>query len=245
MNIFACKLELKLMEIVINPRYEYLKDFVKNLPGYFESEGKTIYQGRNEIKVLSINDNELVIKSFRIPNIINKIVYAYFRPSKAKRSYENGMKLMENGIGTPEPVAYIESFRYGNFYRSYYISRKSLLNRNFRELSDLPQTSETHAILDKFAQFTANLHEKHIFHKDYTPGNILFDQVGQEYRFDIIDINRMKFCEVDMKTGCKNFESLYIEDDMFRFLSGRYAFYRKFDPDTCEKLVMKYRRLRD
>ncbi|MDR1368647.1 MAG: hypothetical protein LBJ72_00780 [Dysgonamonadaceae bacterium] len=232
------------MKIIINPKYNFLNNFIREIPENFTSGGEIIYRGRNEIRSFHVGNDDLVVKSFKIPNVINKVVYGYFRPSKAKRSYENGIRLIENKLETPEPVAYIESFRCGCFDRSYYVSRKSLLTRHFRELSDLPQTSETPAILDEFARFSAELHEKNIFHKDYTPGNILFDHVNRKYRFELIDMNRMKFCAVDMKMGCKNFESLYIEDDMFRFLAQRYAFYRKYDSDACEKLVMKYRRLR-
>lgn len=42
-----------------------------------------------------------------------------------------------------------------------------------------------------FAEFTARLHEAGILHLDYSPGNILYDKIGEEYHFSLVDINRM------------------------------------------------------
>ncbi len=229
------------MKIVLSPEYEYLKDFFEKIPENFETGGETIYQGRNIIKNFSVNGKELVIKSFKIPHLINKIVYAYIRQSKARRSYENGMDLMKKGFQTPCPIGYIEIRKNGLFDKSYYISEKSRFNREFRDISDLPQTEETLPVVTEFARFTAQLHEKNIFHKDYTPGNILFGKQGEGYGFELVDINRMKFCEVDMVSGCKNLRNLYITDDLFSVLAKTYAQARKFDPNRCEELILKYR----
>lgn len=46
-----------------------------------------------------------------------------------------------------------------------------------------------------FAEFTARLHEAGILHLDYSPGNILYDKIGEEYHFSLVDINRMHFGE--------------------------------------------------
>ena len=67
------------MKIVINPQYKYLNDFVENLSEEFDHSGKYIYRERNEIKEFSVDDNCVIVKSFKIPHFINKVVYTNFR----------------------------------------------------------------------------------------------------------------------------------------------------------------------
>ena len=40
------------MKVTINPKFEYLRSFIEKLPCSFDQEGKLIYSGRNQIKVL-------------------------------------------------------------------------------------------------------------------------------------------------------------------------------------------------
>jgi hypothetical protein len=44
-----------------------------------------------------------------VPHLINKIVYKKFRKSKARRSYEYATLLLDKGIGTPQPIAFLEN----------------------------------------------------------------------------------------------------------------------------------------
>ncbi|MFV7791629.1 hypothetical protein ACNO6Z_12365, partial [Aliarcobacter lanthieri] len=67
---------------------------------------------------------QTVVKAFKIPNIINQVVYAYFRDSKAKKSYENAVKLINLNINTPTPIGYIEFYQNFLFKESFFISEK-------------------------------------------------------------------------------------------------------------------------
>lgn len=228
-------------KIVINPVYQELSDFINNIPENFKKEGEVVYKERNEIKLFKIKNKEFAVKSFKIPHLINKIVYAHFRSSKAERSFFNGMKLYENNIGTPAPVAYLEFKKNGLFNQSFYVCEKSRFSREFREICHHPEMAEVYDILTGFALFTADLHNKNIFHKDYTPGNILFGKIEDNYQFELVDINRMAFHSVDIKMGCKNFDKLCIPDDLYLFIAGIYAEARGFDVSECERLIIKYR----
>ena len=70
------------MKVVINPKYNFLTDFIYHLPGCFFKDGETIYQGRNILKKYDIQGYRLIVKRFKRPNIINQIVYSFFRRSK-------------------------------------------------------------------------------------------------------------------------------------------------------------------
>ena len=80
-----------------------LKEFFLN----FEQEGKILADGnRNQIKIFDLDDTQITIKAFKVPNFVNKIAYQYFRKSKAQRSYEYACKLLDLGVLTPFPVGY-------------------------------------------------------------------------------------------------------------------------------------------
>ena len=99
------------MKIVLNPAYKSLQAWVESVPQLFANQGKVIYDARNQIRLLTASDGtETCIKRFHAPRLLNRYIYRYLRDSKAKRSYENGLYLLAHGVGTPEPIAYIEEY---------------------------------------------------------------------------------------------------------------------------------------
>lgn len=94
----------------LNKNYENIKDFLLNIKNFFKQNSNTIHKARNELKVIEYKNIQTVVKAFKIPNIINQVVYAYFRDSKAKKSYENAVKLINLNINTPTPIGYIEFY---------------------------------------------------------------------------------------------------------------------------------------
>jgi hypothetical protein len=85
----------------LNKNYENIKDFLLNIKNFFKQNSNTIHKARNELKVIEYKNVQTVVKAFKIPNIINQVVYAYFRDSKAKKSYQNAIKLKNLNINTP------------------------------------------------------------------------------------------------------------------------------------------------
>jgi len=127
------------MNLVIHPTFLKLKDDIGFLFKNFNSTGEIFIKGkRNTIKLFKLEDKTINIKSFKEPNFINKIVYQYFRNSKAKRSFEFANRLLENGIGTPQPIAYFENFSWLGLQDSYYVSEHLVSELTFRELVQLP-----------------------------------------------------------------------------------------------------------
>ncbi|MDR1556239.1 MAG: lipopolysaccharide kinase InaA family protein [Tannerellaceae bacterium] len=229
------------MKIVINPAYRHLEPFVRQLPRIFGKEGSLVYAGRNTIKVFEEKGISVNVKSFRLPCFLNGIVYGFFRPSKARRSYEYGLKLRAENILTPTPIAYIEQKRFGLLRGSYYLSAHLEYDGMLRELRT-GTLSGREDLLRAFARFTAEIHQHQIFHKDFSPGNILYLRDGNDYRFYLVDINRMKFCPVGMEKGCKNLQRLWGSEEMLRFLAREYARCRHMDAADCENLTLRHHR---
>lgn len=229
------------MEIVINPAYESLRDFITRLPAVFPREGETIYKSRNEIKVFEVDGFRLNVKQYHVPSPINRLVYTFFRPAKVYRAYRYAYRLLEQGFDTPEPVAYLMVRRCGLVGVSYFVSIQSPYARNFYEFGKGALYGREE-IVAALGRYTARLHEAGIYHCDYSPGNILFDCDAQgKVVFTLVDINRMQFGRVSLEKGCANFARLWGKREFFRLVAREYAAGRGFDPEVCERRVMHYR----
>ena len=84
------------------------------------------------------------------------------------------------------------------------------------------------------ATFTAHMHDKGILHKDYSPGNILWQRNDDgSCRFSLGDINRMHFGKVSMEEGCRNFRRLWGNKMFFEECAKTYAAARGMDEKKC------------
>lgn len=228
--------------IVIHPTYEHLREWIEQIPQTFFNQGEVIYDARNQIRFITAPDGtETCVKRFHAPRGLNSWVYMHWRTPKAVRAYENAVRLCEAGIDTPQPIAYILITDKGLLRESYLVSMRSLLTRNFYEFRHHPLEGYE-PIVRAFARFTARMHQQGILHRDYSPGNILFDVDKQgEVHFEIVDINRMIFDRpVDIDTACRNFCRLWGKEDFFVLLAKEYAKARGFDEAQCIRLTVKY-----
>lgn len=208
-------------EIYINPFYSYLKGFVNQIPNSFNWTGQVLHSGRNEVRVVNDNGLPLVVKYYKKITLINRIIYATFRKSKAQRAYENSKHLLMNDISTPQPIAYINIYKYGMLYQCYYISVFTFY-KPLRELLELP-ISESEEDLKAFARFTYHLHRAGILHDDFTIHNVLYQYNYKVIDFSLIDNNRMRFCSYSYRKGIRNLERLKIPVDKMGVIASEYA----------------------
>ena len=180
---------------------------------------------RNAIKLFEFQGKTVNIKSFRIPNLVNKIAYKYFRKSKASRSFEYANRLISSGIGTPQPIAFYENYDLIGLRDSYYISEHLQADLTFRELVLIPDFADHENILRQFTRFSFELHEKGIEFLDHSPGNTLIKKRNEtEYDFYLVDLNRMKFHDaMDFDARMKNLRRLTPKEDMIAIMSNEYA----------------------
>lgn len=225
----------------INSKYKNdFQDFLINIKDYFKQNSQTIHKARNELKIISHNGIDMVVKAFKVPNIINQIAYAYLRGSKASKSYINGMKLIELGINSPEPVGYIEFYKMGLLKESFFISLHQPYDFLIREPLYEAGFNDRENIIKQFSKFTYNLHQKDIFHKDYSAGNTLvIDKGNGVYDFSIVDINRMEFKSIDIDTAMENFNKLWANESTLIIIAKEYAKVSALDENICIELIIK------
>lgn len=209
----------------------------------FETDGKVIFSGRNTIKLINIDGHEVVVKRFRRPDLIKKIVYTFFRKSKAYRSYHNAKEIVARGFSTPAPIEYIETKRYGLIDYCYYICERN----DDPPIEDLIDRNDwSHDLALAFAKFAAQLHDKGILHHDLNDTNVRYDA---DFRFSLIDLNRMTFYpvgeEVPLKLCLDNLTRFTGRMDLFEFVVRKYARCRNLDEEVTASLALKIKNTHD
>lgn len=169
--------------------------------GVAKSRATLIYAGRNNIYRLH---PDICVKEFRVPGLLKGLWYGQ-KPSKARRAFDNALKLRSLGFSTPAPLALIECKDKGRLGRSYYVCRYV---EGFSELRGIEKRADFQLIAMFLAKFMRRLHAAGIFMKDFTQGNILFRRCDDgSYEFTLVDINRMEFDVADRSKLMSNFGS--------------------------------------
>jgi serine/threonine protein kinase len=202
---------------VVDKKYTPL---ILQINKHFVASTNHLHDARNQLRVLSYPEEQLVAKSFKTPHIINKIAYTFFRDSKAKKSYDNSMKIIEF---VPRPIGYIEFKKYGLLSESYFISEYFEYDFTIREPLLQDTFIDRKNIFKAFAKFTYNLHRAGIKHLDYSPGNILIQKIDSTYKFKVVDVNRMKFKMLTQNECLENFAKLWAKDEDLALIIQAYA----------------------
>ena len=232
--VYLKKQGVVLHKFELNQEYLNFEDFLLNISDYFSANDSTIHKARNELKIILHDNLSSIVKSFKIPHLLNRIIYSFFKDSKAKKSYNYSL-ILKNFA--PQPIGYIEFYSYGLLYDSYFVSeefkydftiREPLLDENFEDREE---------VFRAFARFTFALHDNQIFHKDYSPGNILIKKEKEAYIFKIVDVNRMGFFELTQKQRAKNFSKLWAHDYILEIMAGEYIKHHICDINFIEDVL--------
>ncbi len=201
---------------LVNDDYQPL---VVDIEKYFGQSQVVLQDARNLIKEIEFNAQRLVVKSFKVPHLLNRFSYSYLKKSKARRSYEFALKIKQF---TPKPIAYIEHRMNALLTKSYFICEQ--FEHDFNMQAPLFNNHpDKQTIFKQFAQFVYALHEQNIMHRDLSPGNILIKANKHKYQFKIVDINRMVFKTLNIKERAKNFNKLWASDKDLSMILQTYA----------------------
>ncbi|AUC80652.1 lipopolysaccharide kinase InaA family protein [Lacinutrix sp. Bg11-31] len=229
-----------MQNIYLHNKYEHLKIDILECITHFNTKGNYVTKGeRNVIKSFKIGGETLNVKSFKTPKLINSFVYKHLRKSKAKRSFEYAIKLIDCNISTPFPVGYVENTNASGLTSSYYISKHVDYDFDFRVLIHNPLFSNRDEILRQFTQFTYKLHENNINFLDHSPGNTLIVENGSKYDFYLIDLNRMQFETMDLEKRMENLKRLWLSKKMIRIIATEYAEISEYPFEEVYNLLLQ------
>lgn len=224
-------------KFIIHKEFSQLEKFIHSLPDSFSWKGEKLHDGRNKVKRFRIGREWVVVKKFKRPNIVQKIVYTFFKSSKAERAYCFAEKLRGMGINTPHEIAYIEIKRNGLLDESYFISTQC----SYAALSQILDGEDfSRDAADALALYLVELHNKGILHGDLNLTNILYRIEDEKYEFTLIDTNRSKFKESLCRKEClENLKRLTHDREMMEYIVSAYAQAREWDKKETVREVIE------
>lgn len=226
------------MKFTVSEKYRTAKGRIIDLLRDFDQKGELYGNGvRNKIKIFDLEGKKVNIKSFKVPNFINKVAYRFFRKSKAQRSFEYAHQLLSKGIGTPYPLAYAEEKKGLFFSTSFYVSEHLQSDLTYRTLVQQRDYPQWEKILRAFTRFTYELHEKKVQFLDHSPGNTLIKLHEGDFQFFLVDLNRMSFKPLNFEERMKNFSRLTPEKEMVEVMASEYAkLYHRSEAEVFERM---------
>jgi len=227
--------------IDFSPKFaNYQDDILSMIENFKTSNGQTIKDHRNTIKVFELENFEVNIKSFGKPNFFNALIYSFIRLSKAKRSFHYANKLLELGINTPTPISCCEFKINGILNQSFYVSKQLKFDFPISEVINNLHLPNRIEILNKFVQFTFKLHENGINFLDHSPGNTLVKLNNSKFLFYLVDLNRMRFEKMNFNSRIMNFRRLTNDKEVIQILSMEYAKLCNRNANDVFNLMLKY-----
>lgn len=235
------------MVIGYNPAFKdniHVRTFIGQIPRIFDSQGKLLFTGRNTIKSYTLDPadeilREVVVKRYKRPRFIQRLVYSLFRPTKAARAFRNAAELSRRGISTPCGIAYIEQKKYGIFTYGYFITSYDGTPPIAERLNELPEFDRRLAA--DFAAFAAALHDKGILHHDLNSTNVRYHNREEGYGFSVIDINRMKIYPPEVLPGraacMENLTRFTGRMDLFEYVARCYIRARAWEEKELERML--------
>lgn len=230
------------MKIHINKNFDFLSEWLSELPLRFDVEGgKTLHDGRNVVRCFEEGGVRLVVKRFKLVNFIQQIAYTFFCRTKAEKAYRFARIFQERGFDTPAAVAYIEDYRWGLFRIGYFVSLYCENPPAFPALVPIEHYDEQ--LAQSLAELICRMHLKGILHGDLNFGNFLYRKMEDgRYTFTIIDTNRSRFMEhcPDEESCLYNLRTMTHRRDLFCYMVREYAKLREWNPDETEQKALHY-----
>lgn len=154
-----------------------------------------LHEGRNRLAAAGLRlgpDDRLdvVIKEYRSYGIDR--AKSLFRVSKAARAWRGAAALADGGFATPSLIAFLERRRGGFVVESFYIAERVRGAAEIRGLWPGLAEADLGPLVTALARTLRAVHDRGIFHRDLSDGNILVARDGREFRFIFLDTNRIR-----------------------------------------------------
>ncbi len=205
------KIKDKQIKWMIRKGHEYLYDKVNLdyfISGIKDETYKVIIDSNKRLVVTIPDtnniDQSIYIKHFRRNTMFN--LKYLFVPTRSKKEWEAGNKLLSMGINTAIPLATVEKRSWGLLNLDM-IATKTISNSNtlfqfckIHYSKSLVEQNiyEKKILLYNLAVFVREIHEKGVFHNDLTSDNIMikfddsYNKSDHGYTFYLIDLHHTK-----------------------------------------------------
>ena len=198
-------------------------DYVDRLIAGAPCEGTVLKKLRNTLTLVNVDGTKLVVKSFDHFSLPNRFIYAYFRKSKAERSFLYAQRLIDLGFGSPRPLAFFDVIQHGMVRRSCYLSAYDGLSK---PVVNWHRRDNAQEYAKHLAQLTLSLHEAGVYHHDYNTDNVLCDD---NWNFSMVDLNRIHFWKGDEDERISGIIRIADSNDGVAAVAREYATLRGMD----------------
>lgn len=212
--------------------------FLINLEEHL-GQGQAIHDYRNVLvrieqdKALGIK-NEIVAKKFKLVRSYDHFRFL-FLPSKAFRSLEIALALLQNGLKTPRPIAIIEDRgRFNRLVNCYYLTEFLECDYSLSQVVNGIDDKLKKKIIIEAAQNFCLMHNAGIIHNDLHTSNILIKNLETQIELYYIDLNRARKKKVlSLSARAKDLGRLALKQQ------DQSIFFRSYDPQTNDRLIIK------
>lgn len=233
------------IHVTTNPRYQHdagLHQLLQRLPEAFAAgEGQLIYDKRNKLRRFVLPSGLVVIvKAYRQPNAFQRLCYSTFWANKAVKSYRFGLRLIQAGIETPEPIAAVTYRSALGLVDRYFFASTEDLRPDCSGLRE-GTIAQPQPLIDALAAFLIRLHQLGFLHGDTNLNNFLYEPTADgSFRFAVIDTNRSRFLshEPSRRQVYRNLVRLTHVRPLLSAFARSYARQRGWDAKEAEHAVL-------
>ncbi len=147
------------------------------------------------------------------------------RGTSAERAWRVALHLREAGVGTPEPLAWLERWNGNRLAEAYFVARRIENTSNGRD--ELRHLLRYEAFADRIFPFMETLassiralHEAGVVHGDLGNQNILMRRAGDHAWMDVqfIDLNRARLTSgpITLRERALDLSRIYLPSDLLR-----------------------------
>lgn len=188
----------------------------------------------------------VVVKAFRKPSAVKNAIDRR-RGSKARRTWLNAVRLSEAGIGTPQPVAFLEHWEEYRLIDSFFVTiHQDGISSFTAELSHLlreePECSKLLSLMQMVADAVRLMHDAGFQHNDLGNQNILLRRLGPERWGDVqfIDLNRGRIRDsLTPRRRARDISRIYLPSDFLRVFKEMY--FNDVPPAEFQEWEQRYR----
>lgn len=188
---------------------------------------RIIHEGRNRLGVVPLpraagGTREVVVKEFRFRGL--NLWKTLFGRSKTRRAWTGAAALVERGVPTPDPVAFLEFRRAGLVRCGYFLAEWVEGAREIRFLFRELKGGTLRALLERLVPFLRACHDAGVLHRDLSDGNILVREGGPGgFEFFLVDTNRIRVrTRIGTRRRVSNLIRLGVPPDSQRFFLDLY-----------------------
>ena len=163
-----------------------------------------------------------ILKEFR-PRGFDKLKSALIR-SKAYKAWRGSWSLVEAGVDTALPIAYLEDWSGPFLDHALFFAQSVTEATELRNLFRSHQEESLESLIKMLAAFVRRCHGHGILHRDLSDGNVLVrEEDSLDQRFVLLDTNRIRIKKkVGRVRGVKNLIRLGVPDENQRLFLTAY-----------------------